>query len=390
MAQRVSRAGGPARSEQTVTKRIGVKAVLAAAVVAVAAAGCGKGEKPALPQANEAAASAVGVRALAPATKLEASVLQATGTVRSKQEATISPQSSGTLVKVNVKVGDKVKKGQVLAQLDTSNIRIAVEQARAAKAAADAQLDGATTEVERARTLAQGGSLPRAGLDKAEVGFRAAQAGAAQAAAALKNAEELLRDATLTAPFDGVITSRTKNVGDFVAMTPPTAIFGLVDVEGLEVRALVPEAVVDRVKVGGIVKGTLNPSGAPFEAKVANLGAVIDPQSRTVEVLADVLPNKQGTVLRPGALVELDFSAAAGGEGPAMAGLFLPAQAVNAKGQDGFVWVVQNGKAVRREVKVQRVLPGYVRVLSGLEAQDQVVADASLPLQDGTALQVVQ
>jgi hypothetical protein len=152
---------------------------------------------------------------------------------------------------------------------------------------------------------------------------------------------------------------------------------------------------VDRVKVGGVVKGTLNPSGAPFEAKVANLGAVIDPQSRTVEVLADVLPSRSGTkdaaVVRPGALVELDFSAAAGGaETPAMAGLFLPTQAVNAKGQEGYVWVVQNGKAQRRDVKVQRVLPGYVRVLEGLEAKDQVVADASLPLQDGTALQVVQ
>jgi RND family efflux transporter MFP subunit len=291
-----------------------------------------------------------------------------------------------------VKVGDKVKKGQVLAQLDTSNVRIMVEQAKAAKAAADASLDGATTEVERARTLAQGGSLARAGLDKAEVGFRQAQAGAAQAAAALKNAEEMLRDTSIIAPFDGVITTRSKNVGDFVAMTPPTAIFGLVDVEGLEVRAMVPEAVVDRVKVGGLVKGTLNPSGAPFQAKVANLGAVIDPQSRTVEVLADVLPSKEkGAVVRPGALVELDFSEAAGGEGTQdLAGLFLPSQAVSAKGQEGFVWVVQGGKAVRRDVKVQRVLPGYVRVLSGLEAKDQVVADASLPLQDGTALQVVQ
>ncbi|HET9449681.1 MAG TPA: efflux RND transporter periplasmic adaptor subunit [Aggregicoccus sp.] len=364
-----------------------------AAVVAVSAvaAGCGGGDKPALPRAGEAAASAVGVRALTPSTKLTASVLQATGTVRSKQEATLSAQVSGTITRVNVKVGDKVKKGQVLAQLDTSNVRIAVEQARAAKAAADAQLDGATTEVERARTLAQGGSLARAGLDKAEVGFRQAQAGAAQAAAALKNAEEMLRDTSVLAPFDGVITTRTRNVGDYVAMMPPTPIFGLVDVEGLEVRALVPEAVVDRVKVGGRVKGTLNPSGAPFEAKVANLGAVIDPQSRTVEVLADVLPSKEGTVLRPGALVELDFTAAAGGEGAQdLAGLFLPSQAVSAKGQDGFVWVVQGGKAVRRDVKVQRVLPGYVRVLSGLEVKDQVVADASLPLQDGTALQVVQ
>ncbi|MBF5045324.1 efflux RND transporter periplasmic adaptor subunit [Aggregicoccus sp. 17bor-14] len=372
-------------------------------MVGVGAAGCGRGEKPALPPADAAAASAqassaVGVRALTPATKLEASVLQATGTVRSKQEATLSAQASGTLTLVKVKVGDRVKKGQLLAQLDTSNVRIAVEQARAAKAAADASLDGATTEVQRARTLATGGSLARAGLDKAEVGFRQATAQAAQAAAALKNAEELLRDTGIYAPFDGVITARNKNVGDYVAMTPPTAIFGLVDTDSLEVRALVPEAVVDRVKVGSVVQGTLNPSGARFSAKVRNLGAVIDPQSRTVEVLADVLPSKDGTVLRAGALAELDFSAALGTDGagskdaaPALsAGLFLPAQAVSAKGEQGYVWVVQDGKAVRRDVKVQRVLPGYVRVLAGLEAKDQVVADASLPLQDGTALQVVQ
>jgi multidrug efflux pump subunit AcrA (membrane-fusion protein) len=75
---------------------------------------------------------------------------------------------------------------------------------------------------------------------------------------------------------------------------------------------------------------------------------------------------------------------------PGQAGLFLPAQAVNAKGQQGFVWVVRDGKAQRRDVKVERMLPGFVRVVHGLGSEERVVADASLPLQDGTALQVVQ
>ncbi|WP_224372857.1 efflux RND transporter periplasmic adaptor subunit [Hyalangium versicolor] len=371
-----------------------MKTFVKSAVVAVAvvAAGCGGGSKAAPPpQAAQVAQKPVGVRALTPATQLEANVLQATGSVRSKQEATLSAQGSGTLTRVHVKVGARVKRGQVLAQLDTSNARIAADQARAAKAAADATLDGATGEVERARALAQAGSLARASLDKAEVGYRQAQAQAAQAAAAFANAQENLRDATLTAPFDGVITSRNRNEGDYVS--PGTAIFGLVNTQELEVRAPVPEAFVDRVKVGSVVKGTINPSGAPFEARVTSLGATIDQQTRTVEVLADVLPVQSagGVQLRAGALVEIDFSAAASSESEqGQAGLFLPSQAVQAQGQQGFVWVVQDGKAQRRDVKVERVLPGFVRVVHGLEPQERVVADASMPLQNGTALQVVQ
>ncbi|MDY7233049.1 efflux RND transporter periplasmic adaptor subunit [Hyalangium rubrum] len=367
-----------------------VKSVVVA--VAVAAAGCGGSSKSAPPPAAaQVAQKPVGVKALTPAPQLEASVLRATGSVRSKQEATLSAQGSGTLMRVSVKVGERVKRGQVLAQLDTSNTRIAADQARAAKAAADAALDGATTEVERARALTEAGSLARASLDKAEVGYRQAQAQAAQAAAALANANEVLRDATLTAPFDGVITSRNRNEGDYVSTG--TAIFGLVNTQELEVRVPVPEAFVDRVKQGSVVKGTISPSGAPFEARVASLGATIDSQTRTVEVLADVLPAKEtgGVQLRAGALVELDFSAAVASEGePGQAGLFLPSQAVQAQGQQGFVWVVQDGKAQRRDVKVERVLPGFVRVVQGLGAEERVVADASLPLQNGTALQVVQ
>ncbi|NTX60643.1 efflux RND transporter periplasmic adaptor subunit [Myxococcus sp. CA051A] len=363
----------------------------AVVVVAVVAGACGGSGKPVAPSPSaQAVQKPVGVKALTPATKLEASVLQATGSVRAKQEATLSAEASGTLTKVTVNAGDAVKRGQLLAQLDTSNARLTANQARAAKAAAEAALEGAKTEVERARMLAQSGSLARASLDKAEVGYRQAQAQAEQAAAVLASAQEALRDATLTAPFDGVIISRSRNEGDYVS--PGTAIFGLVNTQALEVRAPVPEAFVDRVKVGTIVKGTLNPSGAPFEAKVRSLGAVIDSQTRTVEVLADVLPSKEdGARLRAGALVELDFSdMMATDSAPGQAGLFLPSQAVNAKGQQGFVWVVQDGKAQRRDVKVERVLPGFVRVVHGLGHQERVVADASLPLQNGVALQVVQ
>ncbi|WP_342381377.1 efflux RND transporter periplasmic adaptor subunit [Myxococcus stipitatus] len=358
---------------------------MAAALAAVFSTGCGKsGAQPALP--TQEASSAMGVKAIAPATELEGNITRVTGQVRSKQEATLSAQATGTLAKMLVKVGDKVKKGQTLAVLDTSNVIIGVEQARAVKAAADAALQLATNNLERTRKVAEAGGVAAAGLDQAEIGQKQAAAQAAQAAAAVRMAEENLRDMALIAPFDGVITARMKNIGDTVAMMPPTPVFSLVDVAGLEVRALVPESVVDKIKPGTKTHGTVSPSGMRFEVTVATVGSVVDTTNRTVEVLADVV-GETANPLRPGALVDLDFSAAGQTDDK---GLFLPTQAVSARGQDGFVWVVQDGTVRKRDVRVERVLPGYVRILQGLGADERVLADSSLDVKEGTAVRVVQ
>lgn len=287
---------------------------------------------------------------------------------------------------MNVQVGDKVKKGQVLAVLDASNVVISVEQARAVKQAADAALELATSSLERTRKVAESGGVAAAGLDQAVIGQKQAAAQAAQAAAGLRLAEEMLRDHSITAPFEGVITARTKNVGDSVAMTPSTPIFTIVDTTGLEVRAQVPESVVDKVHVGTKTQGTLSPSGTRFDVQVAVVGAVVDATNRTVEVLADVV-GEPSAALRPGALVELDFSTAAEADDK---GLFLPTQAVSSRGQEGFVWVVQDGTVRKRDVRVERVLPGYVRILQGLGADERVLADSSLDVKEGTAVRVVQ
>jgi len=154
------------QEQKTVIRRMWVAAVLAAVVTTT---GCGKGaEKPGLP-AQEGPA-AMGVKAIAPATELNANVTRVTGSVRSKQEATLSAQATGTLAKMHVKVGDRVKKGQVLASLDTSNVAIGVEQARAMKAGADAALQLASNNLERVRKVAESGGVAAAGLDQAEIG----------------------------------------------------------------------------------------------------------------------------------------------------------------------------------------------------------------------------
>lgn len=342
-----------------------------------------------MPAPPPVAAAALGVKAVAPSTKLHANVLRATGQVRAKSRATLSAPLTGTLRRVLVEEGDRVRKGQLLAQLDTDGFRIGVEQARAGLALASASLDGATVSVKRARRLAAAASIPIADLDKAEVALRQAEAQQAQATASLHQAEHTLEDASIVAPFAGVITSRLKDTGDTVSLMPPTPIFELVNVDDVEIRALIPESVIERVSPGARIRGTVSPSGKVFEAVISNRGAVVDSQSRTIQVLADVVAQSDGATratLRPGSLVDLDLSTA----GPQTAGLFLPTQAIAVRDGKAQVVVVREGRARHVAIKAEQVLPGTMRVLEGLKEEDRVVADLSVPIAEGRLLQVAK
>jgi RND family efflux transporter MFP subunit len=267
--------------------------------------------------------------------------------------------------------------------MDSTNVRIGLENARAAERLAVANLAEAERELVRAQELVSQEGLAQAAFDKVRTGREIAAAQLDQARAALRMAEQQVADATITAPFDGVVTARFHNAGDTVTLMPVSPILALTDVDHLEARLGVPEAIASFVKEGARVPGTTTPGGARFEAVVRVKGAVIDPASRTVEVLADVAAG--GPALPPGTLVNVDFGTFADREG-----LFLPASAVRTEGGASFVFVVADGKADRREVKVAQVTPGTVSVESGLDASTEVIrepgslapGDAVVPLRD--------
>ena len=148
---------------------------------------------------------------------------------------------------------------------------------------------------------------------------------------------------------------------------PVSPILALTDVDHLEVRLAVPEALEPAVEVGQVVEGTTSPGGRRFQAKVRMKSAVVDPVTRTVEVLADV---DAAEGLRPGTLVTADFGRFAEG-----GGVFVPATAVRTDGKASWVLVVADGKVERREVVAQAVHPGTFVVKQGLAPDAQVVAD---------------
>jgi RND family efflux transporter MFP subunit len=354
---------------------------LALGVAVVAGCHASGGDKASLPPAVAAARS---VRVAKPATRLETGLARATGTVRAKEDATLAAKATGQIRRIRIDVGDRVRAGAALVEMDSANAQIALQNARAAERLAAANLAEAERELARSQSLVAEQSMPQAAFEKVQTGREMAAAQLDQARAALRMAEQQVSDTTIVAPFDGIVTAKFRNAGDTVTLMPVTPIVALTNVDRLEIRLALPEAIESFVKPGARVVGTTSPGGQRFEAIVKVKSAVVDPASRTVEVLADVV-KVDGAPLRPGALVNVDFGTFADRDG-----LFVPASAVVSDGKATWVFVVAGGKAERREVVVAPVTPGTVSVERGLDAGAEVVlepgslaaGDAVVPLAD--------
>jgi RND family efflux transporter MFP subunit len=343
--------------------RIPIQLVAAAALLGACSSGAGKAS---LPQAQPAAR---GVRVARPATRLETGLARATGTVRAKEDAVLAPKATGQIKRIRAAVGDRVRAGTPLVEMDPTQAAIGLENARAAERLAAANVAAAEREVARSKMLFDQQSLSQAGWDRVQTAHEMATAQLDQARAAVRAAQQQLADTTILAPFDGVVTARFRNAGDTVTLMPVTPILGLTDLDHLEVRLAVPEAIESFVGPGQRIEGTTSPGGQRFEARVRVEGSLVDPATRTIEVLADV-GRVEGPPLRPGTLVNVDLGGFAERDG-----LFVPTSALRTEGGASFVLVVADGKAQRRDVEVTPIHPGTVAVRSGLDAQAEVILD---------------
>jgi RND family efflux transporter MFP subunit len=312
-----------------------------------------------------------------PSTRIETGLARATGTIRAREDAVLSARATGQIRRIRVGVGDRVKAGAVLAEMDPVNAQIGVENARAMERLAAARLAEADRESARAKVLLDAETMPRSSFDLAQTGREVAVAQLDQARAAVRSAEQALRDTTIVAPFAGVVTAKFHNPGDTVTLMPVTPILTVTDVDHLELRLGVPEALEPAIDAGQIVEGETTPGGRALRAKVRVKGAVVDPATRTIEVLADVV---SGEGLRPGTLVNADFGRFGDG-----GGLFVPATAVRTDGKASWVLVVAGGKAERRDVVVRPVHPGTAVVKQGLAADADVIVDPGA-LEPGAAV----
>jgi RND family efflux transporter MFP subunit len=324
----------------------------------------------------------VPVRVVHPTAHPNAGDTRVTATIRSKSEATLSAKTTAQILDLPVRVGDPVKKGQVLARLDASMPSISLQNARAAERLASANLANARLELDRGKALHDQGALADAAFDKIKMAFDIASAQLDQARAAVRASSQQVADSTIVAPFDGVVSARFKNPGDTVSLMPPTPILSLVDPARLEVRITVPEALASLLHHGDVLAATASPSSIPFHVRVSALGSAVDPMSRTVEILADLIPPVD-PLLRPGTLATIDLATAL-----SLQALFVPASVVHTSDGASFVYLAADGRLLRKPVTASPIKPGVVLVAQGLSPADAVVVDAT-GLHDGDAVRIL-
>jgi len=285
------------------------------------------------------------------------------GTVRSKQRAVVEAKVSGRVLDFTAVPGSIVKSGELLARLDAGEIQAKLDQAKAV-------LDQAGRDFGRQKQLLSGNATTRQDYDAAEARLKGATAGVSEA-------ETMMSYTRVTAPFDGVVTRKLAGLGDLAMPGKP-----LLEMEapaGLRFEADVPEAILDRIRMGAKLPVKIASVSGLLEGTVSEISPVADAVSRTFQVKLDLA---QGEGLRTGQFGRVSVPVAE------TKVLLVPPAAVLKRGQMEVVFVARNGSAALRLVKTGKILPGGLEVLSGLEEGEQVVISDTAKLADGQPVTV--
>lgn len=308
--------------------------------------------------------------------------LPLTGTVTADRAALLSTAVAGQVTRLTVDLGDRVSAGDLLLELDPELNRLALESARAAAEEARAGRDDARRRLEEASTL-----VARRSIAASEVRGLESEVSMANAALAAAHAEQqrqaaLLRRHTLNAPFDGVISQKLTEVGEWV--TPGSAVLELVNLDRLRLDFAVPQEYFPRLGDDAGLRVSLGGDAGP--ARIAEITAVVpvsDPGARTF-VLRARLPDPPP--MTPGMSARATLTLP--GE---QASLAVPRDAL-VRYPDGrvTVWLAEprDGALLAREqrVRVGGGLDDLVTVLEGLNAGDRVVVRGNESLRDGREL----
>jgi RND family efflux transporter MFP subunit len=337
----------------------------------------------------------------------DAAVLQATGYVVARRQATVSAQITGTLVAVNVEEGEHVQKGQVLARLEATQFKAQLDAAKARHAATQAQIVQARATLTQARDNARRlnavvarGYVSRQDAEQANTQVATDRAAVevavkqARAAAEQVKAAQIDLDYTIVrAPFAGVVTDKAAQVGEIVSPLSAgggftrTGVATIVDMNSLEVDVDVNEAYISRVVPGMKVTAVLD--AYPDWKIPAHVIAIIpsaDRSKATVKVRI-ALDQKDPRIL-PEMGVRVSFLEERKDNAQPLPGVLVPESAVVKRDGEDVVFVVKDGRAERTIVTAGADFSDLKQVTQGLNAGAEVVTTPPVDLKDGEKVKV--
>ena len=333
---------------------------LAGAVVM--AAGCGNMGK------KEAQQTETVVEEVAPSVAVEQVFMRDvpqmatyTSTVQAYVKNNIAPQMAGRITKINVEIGDFVKAGQILAEIDKAQLL-----------QAQLQLQNQEVELQRLKSLYDAGGLSQSDYDAIQMQYNVLKT----------QVDNLIENTTLRSPINGVVTARNYDVGDLYGMSMP--IFTVEQIVPVKLLVGVSESDYSKVKKGDSVEISADAiPGKTFYGKISRIYPTVDPATRTftVEVKVD---NNYGT-LRPGMFVRATVNFGNNSS------VVIPDVAVVKQQGSGerFVYVLnEDGTVSYRKVTLGRRMGAEYEVLEGLEDSAKVVTGGQIRLKDGIKVTV--
>lgn len=360
-------------------------------------AGCGGPKAEKKPeQAQAAAHQAIAVK-VAPLTRAPIKTeLALSGDIRPAVETPVSAKVGGRLQYIRVDEGSSVTAGQEIAKIDPYDFELQVLQAKAQLAAATANRASAVTNYQTAednvRRLsglhAEGGVseqqmiATRAQAAAARNAIAAADAQIEQAKAAIALNQSQLANTAVKAPFSGVVTKKSAEVGTMLA--PMTPVATVASTDNLELKVPVGQASLAGVKVGAPVSFTVPTyPGRLFVGRVAEVSPTVDPKTRSAQITIRI-PNQKHE-LSPGMFARVTVPTAERDDA-----LVVPPTVIVSEGEKPFVYVVEGDKAHKRPVTIGLRTPDQLELTSGVKEGDQIVTLGQGQLQDGDTVTIVQ
>jgi RND family efflux transporter MFP subunit len=390
---------------RAIMKRMSVRPLIVVTLIILGLVGC-RGEHPAAAQEKPKpqASSAREVRVAPAAERTLAKTIVATGTLAAEDQMTLSAKVAGRVEIIDIDLGTRVRRGQVIAQLDQTDFKMRIEQAEAAlqqararlglePAGKDERVDPEQTSVvrqaravldearltrDRSIKLLEQQLIARAQLDTAEANLQVAegryqdaleevrnrQAVLAQRRSELDLARQQLTDTVILSPVDGAVSQRLTSRGEYLAAGGPMAT--LVRIHPLRLRMSVPEREASGVRVGQMVRLTIEGDQTVYSGRVVRFAPMVQELNRTLTVEAEV-PNERG-LIRAGAFARADIVTDA-----SQPIVTVPASALIVFAGVEKVLVVRGGKTVEVRVQTGRRMGEDIEIVEGLKRGDPVV-----------------
>lgn len=314
--------------------------------------------------------------------------LPITGAVKAQNVSQIKAKVPGELTQLLVREGESVKKGQLLARIDTTDYQTRVTQARNTYLAAKGQIDIAQRSYDNNKALVDQNFISKTALDTSLNQLEVAKANAAAAKAALELAEKSVADATITSPISGVVSQRFAQQGEKVGQD--ARLLEVVDLSALELEAAVPAQDVTQVHVGQLATVVPDGMSQAVSGSVARIAPSTQGASRNVMVYIRLRPESNAP-LKQGMFAQGTIAT-----GSASSQLAVPVNAVRVDEPQPYVWLLATGDGGERLVKqvvtlgerVQTDTNTLISIKSGITENARILREGIASIQDNTLVSI--